>query len=133
MLVIHGHDVSVVAVFWIAILGIVFVGNFFRYRERASRYRAIEKMAEAGQQVPPDMLYGRYRDGYRGHGSPIWSGVYLMCIGVALFLFFWAMTGGGNYFDGEHFPNWLPFVGIFPFMIGVARLLAGLFDRPRER
>jgi hypothetical protein len=25
--------------------------------------------------------------------------------------------------------NWLPFVGIFPFMVGFARVLAGLFDR----
>ena len=49
-----------------------------------------------------------------------------MCIGAALFLFFWAMTGGGNLFEGERVPNWLPFVAIFPFMICFARFLGGL-------
>ena len=130
MFVFHGNDFGVVALFWIAVLAIIFVVSFFRYRERTSRYRAIETLAEKGHQIPPDMLNGRYRDRY--NGSPIWSGVTLMCCGIAIFIFFWAMTGGGNYFNGE-MPNWLPFVGIFPFMIGLARLLAGIFDRPRER
>jgi hypothetical protein len=52
---------------------------------------------------------------------------------VALALFFWAMSGGGNIFEGDRVPSWLPFVGIFPFMIGLARLLAGVFDRPPAR
>ncbi|HEY2071434.1 MAG TPA: DUF6249 domain-containing protein [Rhizomicrobium sp.] len=133
MFITHGHGLSVVAIFWIAIVAIVFFGNFFRYRERASRYRAIEKMAEKGQTVPPEMLMGggRYRERDDHYRSPIWSGVYLMCIGVALFIFFWAMDGGGMPFAGDNRGDWLPFIGIFPFMIGVARLLAGLFDRPR--
>lgn len=129
MFIVHGHDVTVVAIFWIAVVAIVFFGNFFSYRERSSRYRAIEKMAESGQQIPPELLNGRLHRA-RHYGSPIWHGVYLMCVGVALFVFFWAMTGGGNYFSGEGLPSWLPFVGIFPFMIGLARLLAGIFDRP---
>jgi tryptophan-rich sensory protein len=132
MFIIHGHELSVVAIFWLAVVAIVFCSSFFRYRERASRYRAIEKMAESGQQIPPDMLGERH---YRARyvGSPVWHGIYLMCVGVALFVFLWAMTGGGNYFNGEHLPSWLPFVGIFPFMIGFARLLAGIFDRPRSQ
>ncbi|MGH6871051.1 MAG: DUF6249 domain-containing protein [Rhizomicrobium sp.] len=130
MFVIHGHDWTSVAIFWGAVVAIVFCGNFFSYRERSSRYRAIEKMAEKGQQIPPEMLSGRMHRGMRYYGSPIWHGVYLMCCGVALFVFFWAMTGGGNYFSGEGVPNWLPFIGVFPFMIGLARLLAGIFDRP---
>jgi O-antigen/teichoic acid export membrane protein len=136
MLVFHGHDWTTSAIFWGAIVAVVFFSSFFRYRERAHRYRAIEKMAEAGQAVPPEMLYSRhrdYRDDHRYYGSPIWHGLTLMFIGVALFLFFWAMTGGGNYFDGEHVPHWLPFVGIFPFMIGLARFLAGLFNRPPKQ
>jgi hypothetical protein len=27
-------------------------------------------------------------------------------------------------------PGWLPFVAIFPFMIGLSRVLAFFFDRP---
>jgi hypothetical protein len=125
------HDHHSLPFFWLAIVAIVFITAFARSWERSSRYRAIERMAEKGQTVPPEMLRGRHLDrGY--YGSSVWHGIYLMCIGVALFVFFWAMTGGGNYFNGEGMPNWLPFVGIFPFMIGVARLLAAIFDRPRQ-
>jgi hypothetical protein len=129
---------SPTAIFWIAIVAIVFFGNFFGYRAQVSRHRMIEKLAEKGQPIPPEFQPGpedyagrRYRFYYR-YRHPIQSGIYLMCIGAALFLFFWAMTGGGNLFEGERVPHWLPFVAIFPFMIGLARFLGGLFDRPRS-
>lgn len=130
------HNMSIVAIFWIAIVLIVFFSVFFSYRERTSRYRMIEKLADKGQPIPPELLAngrdGYYRYGYR-YGSPIRSGIFLMCIGVALAVFFWAMTGGGNLFEGDRMPNWLPFIGIFPFMTGLARLLAGIFDRPPSK
>ena len=125
------HSFGVVAIFWIAVVLIVFLGNFFSYRERASRYRMIETLAEKGQPIPPEYLGNGRRHSWR-YGNPVGSGIYLMCIGVALFVFFWAMTGGGNPLDGDYNRNWLPFIGIFPFMVGVARVLAGLFDRPRR-
>ena len=125
------HSMGVIAIFWIAVVAIVFVGNFFSYRERASRYRMIETLAEKGQPIPPEYLgNGRRYYSWR-YGNPVGSGIYLMCIGVALFVFFWAMSGGGYPFSGDG-PNWLPFIGIFPFMVGLARVLAGLFDRPRR-
>lgn len=123
------HSLGVVAIFWIAVVAMVFFGNFFSYRERASRHRMIETLAEKGQPIPPEYFSSSRR--YSGrYGHPVSSGIYLMCVGVALFIFFWAMTGGGNPFDGARMPSWLPFIGVFPFMTGVARLLAGLFDRP---
>jgi hypothetical protein len=119
-------------IFWGAIVAIVLVGNYFSYKTQASRHRMMEIMAEKGQSVPPEMMAsGRDRHRYL---NPIQSGIFLMCIGIALAVFFWAMTGGGNYFEGgEHAPSWLPVIGIFPFMIGLARLLGGLFDRPRDK
>jgi len=120
-------------IFWSAIVIIVVVGNFFRYRSQASRHRVIETMVQKGQPVPPELLSSSRGDRDYRYRDPIQSGIFLMCIGVALAVFFWAMTGGGNYFEGEHMPSWLPFVGIFPFMVGLARFLAGLFDRPRDR
>lgn len=126
-----GHDVWAVAILWTAIVAIVFVGCFFSYRERTSRHRMIETLAEKGQQIPPELL----TNGRGGYGSawkynrPIQSGIYLMCVGVALAVFLWAINGGGNVFEGDHVPGWLPFVGIFPFMVGLARLLAGIVDR----
>jgi hypothetical protein len=129
MISFHGWESAII--FWGAIAAIMVAGSYFRYKSQASHHRLLETMAEKGQQIPTELLT-RNRDYYRYH-SPIQSGIVMMCIGIALFVFFWAMTGGGNYFDGERMPNWLPFVGIFPFMIGLARFLGGIFDRPRDK
>lgn len=130
---IFGHSLDVGAfddaVFWLAIVAIMFVMSFFGYRERASRHRMIETLAEKGQPIPPELIDNGRRS-YRRYGRSISSGIYLMCIGAALAVFFWAMQGGGNLFDGEHTPHWLPFIGVFPFAVGLARVLSGIFDRP---
>jgi hypothetical protein len=128
------HGIGPVAIFWIAIVVIVFMGNFFRSRERISRHRMIETLAEKGQPIPPDAFVGG-RDPYYSYryGNSVGSGIFMMCIGVALAVFFWAMGGGGNVFEDGHMSNWLPVIGIFPFMIGLARVLGGLFDRPRMK
>ena len=118
----HDHTL----ILWVSIIIIVLVVNFFSYRMQASRHRMIETLAEKGQPIPPEMFSSRSRSQYRYH-SPIQSGIFLMCIGVALGVFFWAQS------DIHGVPNWLPFVGIFPFMVGLARLLGGIFDRPRDR
>jgi len=122
-------------ILWGAIAVIVVAGNFFSYRSQASRHRMMETLAEKGQPIPPELMSnGRDYYHYR-YRSPIQSGIFLMCIGIALAVFFWAMTGGGDFVDSKgHIPSWLPVVGIFPFMIGLARFLGGLFDRPpRDR
>jgi ABC-type transport system involved in cytochrome c biogenesis permease subunit len=122
-------------IFWGAVLLIVFITSLFGFLERQSRYRTIEKMVEKGQTVPPEMLsrYAARYDRYDRHGwhytHPAASGIFLMCIGVAIAVFLWALQGGGNVIDGDHVPNWLPVVGIFPFMVGLARLLGSAFDR----
>lgn len=129
------HGMTAAAIFWIAIVLIVFMSQFFSYRERTSRHRMIETLAEKGQPIPPELLAGGrgYGSSVWRHGSAIQSGIFLMCVGLALAVFLWAMNGGGNLFDGERIPSWLPFVGIFPFMIGLARVLAGIFDRPASK
>ena len=143
MIVTHGNGLLVVAIFWGAIVLMVICGSFFSYRAQASRHRMIEKLAEKGQTIPPELLDGNgrgyYRGGYRGwrYGGSLSQGIYLMCVGVALFLFLSAMTGGVNWFgDNTNFgfhggSNWLPFVAVFPFMTGVARVVAYMIDRPR--
>lgn len=130
MLVFHGLDSTII--FWGAIVLIVIAANFFSYKSTASRHRMMETLAQKGQPIPPELLTSGRDRSYRYH-NPIQSGIFLMCVGVALAVFFWAMTGGGDYFNGEHMPSWLPFVGIFPFMVGLARFLGGLFDRPRDK
>ncbi|HVU21137.1 MAG TPA: DUF6249 domain-containing protein [Rhizomicrobium sp.] len=131
MLVFHGMESTII--FWGAIVLIIVIVNFFSHRNMASRHRMIETLAEKGQPIPPELLMPMRGRDYRFY-SPIQSGIFLMCIGVALAVFFWAMTGGGNYFEGtDRMPSWLPFIGIFPFMVGLARFLGGLFDRPRDK
>jgi amino acid transporter len=126
------HGIESTVVFWGAIVIIVIASNYFSYRSQESRHRMMETLAEKGQPIPPEMVtngrdYHRYR-------NPIQSGIFMMCIGIALAVFFWAMTGGGGFVTPDsHMPKWLPVIGIFPFMVGLARLLGGFFDRPRDK
>jgi len=43
-------------VFWGAIVLIVLFSSYFRYRTRASRHRMMEKLAEHGQSVSPELI-----------------------------------------------------------------------------
>lgn len=130
MISLHGWDSTII--FWGAIVLIVVITNYFSHKNLESRHRMMETLAQQGQPIPPELFVSSNRDRYRYH-SPIQSGIFLMCIGIALALFFWAATGGGDYFNGERMPSWLPFIGIFPFMVGLARFLGGFFDRPRDK
>jgi dolichol kinase len=127
-----GYWVGSTAVFWGFILLIVLITSFFRHQSRKAKYRLLEKLADKGQTLSPELLgsltSNNIRD-YERFSNPIGSGIFLMCIGIALAVFFWALGGGGNFFHGENVPNWLPVLGIFPFMIGLARLLSSLTDR----
>src|ERR1700743_1940992 len=123
MLEFHGLDSTLI--FWGAIVIIVVAGNYFSYRSQSSRHRMMETLAEKGQPIPPDFVVNG-RD-YHRYRNPIQSGIFLMCVGIALAVFFWAMTGGGNLIRSHgHMPSWLPVVGVFPFMVGLARFLGGL-------
>jgi hypothetical protein len=126
-------NMNVIWIFWISIVLIVFVVSFFRYRERASHHRMVETLAEKGQAVPPEMISGDGYDRSMRYGNMIGSGIFMMCIGVALAVFFWALGGGGNFFSGTGVPNWLPVIGIFPFMTGLARVIGYLVERPRSK
>lgn len=129
------HGMIPLVLMWGAIVAIILIGSITSYMNRQSHYRILEKLVEKGQPIPPEYLsIGRRYDRYRGS---IGGGIFLMCIGVAIFIFFWALFGGGVVADmwnpgvDPRGSGWLPFIGIFPFMVGLARLLAGIFDRPR--
>lgn len=125
-----------VLISWIGIVLIVFMVFFFISVNRRAKYRVLEKFAEKGQPIPPELMRGINSDAsdpaWKNERSSITSGITLMCTGVALALFFWAMQGWGNPFIGEHI-GWLPAIGLFPFMTGLARLLSALFDRPKDK
>jgi len=119
------------AVLWIGIICIVLIGNYFAYKRRASRDRMLEKFAEHGQPLPPALMaeLGGGQD-----RNPFTSAFILMSVGISIALFFWAMTGGGGLFGGEPgVPSWLPVFGVFPFLIGLAKLLGAIADRRGEK
>jgi hypothetical protein len=43
-------------IFWSAIVLIVAVVSYFKYRTRVSRHRLLEKLAEKGQQITPEVI-----------------------------------------------------------------------------
>lgn len=125
------HGLLNTAVTWGAIVIIVVVSRYFRHQSRIAKYQMLEKMAEKGQTIPPDVLA---RDDYRDRGcrDNATSGIMLMCVGIGLGLFFWALSGGyGIFHHPTNVPDWMVFVGVIPFMIGLGRLLTSLFVRPR--
>ena len=122
-------------IFWAAIVLIVYIGNYFGYKRRESRDRLLEKLVEQGQSLPPPVL-AELLGSLRGRNDPnsFAFNFVLMGAGIAIALFFWAMTGGSGLFRGEPgVPNWLPAIGAFPFLVGAARLLGTLADRRPEK
>ena len=120
--------VMVAIVFWV-VIGTVFVANgYFVYQVRMARYRVMQTLADKGQPVPPELFNGPRR------AAPVGlmrGGIVLVSIGVGLMLFFWSMTAQ-SYFHGPiESASWLPTIGFFPFVIGVALLLMAMLERRR--
>jgi hypothetical protein len=116
---------------WFGIVCIVLIGNYFSYKRRASRDRMLEKFAEHGQPLPPQLLAEL---GNRQDRNPFTVAFVIMAVGVAVALFFWALAGAGGRFVGEAgVPHWLPVLGVFPFLVGLAKLLGAFADRRLEK
>jgi protein-S-isoprenylcysteine O-methyltransferase Ste14 len=124
----HGAEIYSI-VFWGAIVCFVLIGSYFKFKTRESEHRMLERLAEKGQAISPDLLANIGRDdGHRG-GS-ITGALVLMFIGIGVAFMLWSMTGAGGFFQGDAgTPNWLPTVGLIPFLIGVALLIGRLFER----
>ena len=122
----YNSPTSILAVIWGAILLLVFIVMLFTYLSRRSKYRMLERLAEKGQTLSPEVLAslssGNGRNG--GEKNPITSGIFLMCIGVALSIFFWATTDLEDLLHGGAMPT---AIGIIPFMVGLARVLGARF------
>jgi hypothetical protein len=116
-------------IFWGAIVCFVLIGSYFKYRTRESEHRMLERLAEKGQTISPDLLANIGRDDGHRSGS-ITGALVLMFIGIGVAFMLWSMGGGGGFFHGDaNTPNWLPTVGLIPFLIGVALLIGRLFER----
>ncbi|GAA0537671.1 hypothetical protein FHS83_003480 [Rhizomicrobium palustre] len=122
-----------VFIFWASVVLIVFFVSFFGYLGRRNKYRLLEKLAESGKTIPPELLQSldSKLPSMKGMDpNPVASGITLMCIGVALIVFFWAFNGFNNPFTTGD--AWFIAIGIFPFMIGLARVLGAVVGRRQE-
>jgi hypothetical protein len=125
----YNSPTSILAVIWGAILLLVFIVSLFTYLGRRSKYRMLERLAEKGQTLSPEMLasLGSLGNGHNANGkNPLTSGIMLMCIGVALTIFFWATTDFEDLLHGGAMPT---VIGIIPFMVGLARVISARIDR----
>lgn len=122
--------VMVAIVFW-AVIGFVLVANgYFVYQVRMARYRVMQTLADKGQPVPPELFNGPKR------AAPVGlmrGGIVLVAIGFALMTFFWSMTAPSWFHGPIESANWLPTIGLFPLMIGVALLVMAMFERHRPQ
>jgi hypothetical protein len=125
----YNSPTSILTVIFGSILLIIFTVLLFSYLSRRSKYQMIERLAEKGQQITPEMLAGITYGGGKLDKNPITSGIFLMCIGVALAVFFWGLDGFQAPWNGGDF---LPVIGIFPFMVGLARVLGARAERRED-
>ena len=114
--------------FWL-VIGIVVVANgYFVFQVRMARYRVMQTLADKGQPVPVELFNGPRR------AAPVGlmrGGIVLAAIGVALMTFFWSMTAQSWFHGPIESASWLPTIGFFPFMLGVALLLMARVERRR--
>ena len=117
----HWHNENSTLIFWAAIAIIVVARSYFRNQSRMARYRMMEAMARQGQSIPPEMMAdGRRSDwdhgwdrGWDRHFT-IGHGIMLMCIGVAVSAFLWAMSGGGGFSMAKMSPTGCLWSARFP-------------------
>ena len=118
--------VGVAIMFWV-VIGVVIVANgYFVYQVRMARYRVMQTLADKSQPVPLELFNGPRRQAPVGLMR---AGIILICIGIALGTFFWSMTAQSIFNGPIESASWLPTIGLFPFMIGLALLLMAMLER----
>lgn len=119
--------------FWILVFAVPITSIIMGSLSRMSRYRALSKLAEQGKPIPPELMSAREEHGIGSRG-PLRGGIVMICVGIGLFIFFWAMTGAGGFMHGvtnNHDVDWLPAIGAIPFMIGVGLVVTAAVERKR--
>ena len=120
--------VFVAIVFWAAIALVLVANGYFVFQVRMARYRVLQTLADKGQPVPVELFNGPRRSAPVGMMR---GGIILSAIGIALMTFFWSMTAQSWFHGPIESASWLPTIGFFPFMIGVALLVMARFERTR--
>ncbi len=121
-------DISSNVVLWVVIGLIAVAAIVFRFLEQASRHKMLRTLAEKGQPIPPEIFTSR-AEAYHRTAASFRAGIILMSIGVATAIFFFAMTSDSVFAGPIHGVNWLPVLGVIPFMLGFALLVIAVFER----
>jgi hypothetical protein len=121
--------------FWILVFAVPITSIIMGSLSRMARYRALSKLAEQGKPIPPELMSARedHGGGMVSRGA-LRGGIVMICIGIGLAIFFFAMTGAGGFTHGvtsNHDVDWLPAIGAIPFMIGVGLVVSAAVDRRR--
>jgi uncharacterized membrane protein YidH (DUF202 family) len=124
------HVAAVAITLWLVIGVVLILNGYFVYQVRMARYRVMQTLAEKGQPVPVELFNGPVR---RAPVGLMRGGIVLVCIGLALGTFFWSMTAQSIFAGPIQHASWLPTIGFFPLMIGVALLLMALLERRRPQ
>ncbi|MBL6852487.1 MAG: hypothetical protein ISS15_13680 [Alphaproteobacteria bacterium] len=117
-------------VFWIVVGAVLIANGFFVYQVRIARYRVMQTLAEKGQPVPVELFNGAVR---RAHSGLMRAAIILMCLGIAFSTFFWSMTSVSIFHGPIESALWLPTLGLFPIMLGLAFLLMAFLERTRPQ
>ena len=117
---------TIAVTFWVVICVAVVANGYFVYQVRMARWRVMQTLAEKGQPVPVELFNGPLR---RAPVGLMRGGIVLVCLGLALGGFFWAMTAQSVFAGPIENVGWLPTLALFPLMIGVALLLMAMFER----
>jgi hypothetical protein len=116
-------------VVWLVIGAIAVSAIVFRFLSEMSRHHTMRVLAEKGQAIPPE-IFSATAASYHRTANSFRAGVILMSIGVAVAVFFWAMTSNSGMFRGPiEGVSWLPVLGIIPFMLGFALFVIAVFER----
>ena len=122
--------IIVAVVFWLVIGTVIVANGYFVYQVRVARYRVMQSLADKNQPVPAEMFGGT------AHSRPVGlmrGGIVLVCLGLAIGGFFWAMTDQWLFHGPIREVSWLPAVALFPLMIGISLLVIAMFERNRPQ
>lgn len=115
-------------IFWGAIAIIAVVSIVFRFFEQHSRNKTLRILAEKGHTIPPE-IFTNSPINYHRTANSFRAGIILMSIGISTAILFWAMTDGSVFSGPIHGVNWLPALGVVPFMLGLALFVIAVFER----
>jgi hypothetical protein len=115
-------------IFWGAIAIIAVFSIVFRFLEQHSRNQTLRILAEKGHPIPPE-IFTANPISYHRTAATFRGAIILMAIGIATAFLFWAMTSDSVFAGPIHGVNWLPALGVVPFMLGLALFIIAMIER----